>query len=142
MKKEIMLSIFILLFLIGCTTEEPEQIGLALGDTVEEAGAADTTFEIVNTHHYVNSIGYYHITGAIKNTGTLPAKHVRVVVTDYEFNGAKKVWTDTVVHPARLAPGEIGVFDKSVGKFEEYDVGRYEIVPGSYVIDEAWKLCY
>lgn len=131
---------FVLFALSACTPqvieETTDEVTLS-GDIVEEKKTeSKLDFEIVNQYNYVTGIGYYHITGAVKNTGTVPAKHVRAKIIGYTADGEKEEWGDRIVSPSRLAPGEVGIFDKSMGKEDKYDVGRYETSFDSAVIEE------
>lgn len=146
--KFLFLIILVMFVLSACSSQEIEQ-GEAGEETIkrdvivdegEADNAAETTdnidFEIVNTYHYVNSLGYYHITGAVKNTGTVPVRHVRVKLKAITSSGEEVGWGDRVVRPSRLEPGEVAVFDESMGKEEKYDVGKYEITPEGGVADD------
>lgn len=148
--KSLFLIILVMFVLSACSSREIEQseegeetierdVIVAEGEA-GNAADADTTdnidFEIVNTYHYVNKLGYYHITGAVKNTGTVPVKHVRVKLKALTSSGEEEEWGDRVVHPSRLEPGEVAVFDESMGKEEKYAVGKYEITPEGGVADD------
>lgn len=92
--------------------------------------------ELVKTFYYVDWINYYHITGVVENTGEYPIKHVRANVYSYLKNGTRRAH-EPMASPARLAPGERGAFTITVGKANEYDVGKFDAEAGKFVIDDA-----
>lgn len=87
--------------------------------------------------HFVNGLGYYHITGILKNTGSVPLKNARAKVTVYTADGVEEIRGDVVPGPTRLAPGEIAGFDVTVGEADEYDVGNFIAESGGFSIDDS-----
>ncbi len=98
--------------------------------------AKEGKLEVEKTFYFVKDTNYYHITAILKNTGEYPIKHVRADVLSYLKDGTKNEM-EYVVWPARLAPGEYGAFDATIGQEKAYDIGKYTVAPGSFAIDES-----
>lgn len=92
---------------------------------------------VVDSFSLVNSLGYYHVTGIIENTGSIPVKHARANVIIHTADGKEDAYEDVIVYPARLAPGEKGGFDLTLGKAEGYDTGNFNVQAGSFVVDDT-----
>ncbi|MBU2099829.1 FxLYD domain-containing protein [Candidatus Micrarchaeota archaeon] len=144
MKKIVLLLVLVLLLLAGCPqgtngtagngnggTNNPNNGGNGNGGEVE---VAETT--ISNPYHFVTGIGYYHITGIVENTGNVALKHVRAKITFYTSEGEEKIYDDVIVHPSRLAPGEKGGFDTSIGASTKFKVGEFKAEAGSFSVDD------
>jgi hypothetical protein len=151
--------IALIVLLVGCTSKPSEIVtnttsNLESTSTVnntvlEENGfiedselpteepLSEGSLELINSHHYVTSLGYYHITGLVKNNGTVPVKHARVLVKFYKNTGEEVTFPEVIVQPSRLAPGEIGAFDLTVGQEENFDVGNFEVMPSTFTIDNS-----
>lgn len=59
----------------------------------------------------IDNYGYLHITGQIKNQGTLTARYVEAIATFYDSSG-KVIGRDTsYTDPTNIAPGQTGNYD-------------------------------
>ena len=69
--------------------------------------------ELVQSRAYEDEVGFYHVTGEVKNTGQRTADRVQVIVTLYDKWG--KIVNAGFVYsePRRVRPGEKAVFDCS-----------------------------
>lgn len=103
-------------------------------DTPEKAGIAEEAnpLEITGTFHYVAKSGFYIITGKVRNWGIEPVVHARAKVKFYKKTGEEVLYNEVIVDPTRLAPGQEGGFFVTVGLSQYFDVGKYEVYPGSY----------
>jgi len=139
--KKVFVLIVLLIAVIGCTQNPPakekKDSGVQLENNNEEKTETVVEISFSNEFYFVNSIGYYHITGVVENTGNVPVKFVRAKITAVKADGKNIVFDDVITYPSRLAPGQKGGFDFSMGSPDDYKVGEFTAETGYFKIDEA-----
>lgn len=135
--KKIVLLIVLVVLLFGCNGQtggvNNQNTGNAPAVEVKEISETKAS----NGFYFISSSDYYHVTGVVENTGNTSLKHVRAEVTVTTSTGEKKVYDDVIVHPARLAPGEKGGFNQTLGPSDEFRLEEFEVKAGSFMVDES-----
>lgn len=72
---------------------------------------------IVGSKAYEDNIGFYHVTGTLKNTGSVVIPRAKVIVTLYGRGGGVINVNFAYPVPAQLKPGDLASFDVSFTYF-------------------------
>jgi len=127
----------------GCTKQEnttggqPEASEDSVGE--KDNGLPETNpLSVVGKFHYVTAgeLGSYHITGKVKNESDAPVIHARAKVKFHDSAGKETVYDEVIVSPSRLAAGQTGAFDVTVGLSKNYDIGNYEATASTFLIED------
>ena len=83
---------------------------------------------LLSNKRYEDDAGFFHVTGQIKNTGSVAVEQAKVVVTLYGRGGGVINVGFAYPQPSPLAPGEIAAFDVSFTYFPKFLDHRVTIV--------------
>lgn len=95
--------------------------------------------EILSNSSNIDETGYMHVTGVIKNIGTMPATFTEVMATFYDESGTVVGADSEYTEPLHLTPNQTGIFDveliytQQVMKVASYSLTaesiQYSIIP-------------
>lgn len=95
--------------------------------------------EILSSDDYIDGYNHMHVTGEVKNQGTINANFTKVFSTFYDSNGTVVGTAYSYTEPTHLAPNETATFDveliytQQVMKVSNYSLAsessQYALIP-------------